>query len=315
MCKPIVCLILLLLSLILITGCGPSKKDITDEAPKSGFVAEIDEPSTRGQLTRISPPDMFVSWRFAVSPGGESVIFSGKRVKTNEPFQLYRMDKGSNAPVKITSGGDYDHWDPSFTGDNKHLVFRTNETFWKVRKDGSGAKVRVPGSGLNRDYFPQASSSDRIAFVTFDDISFKFVIWTIGIDGSELTQYREGNFPVWSPDGTKLAFEYENDIWMMNSDGTELTQLTSTKDVIEAKPSFSYDGTRIAYVSNEGPRGEPIKDINIWYMTIDGTSKTQVTQLDSWDSWPVWAKDGIYFLSGRAKGKHNIQRIWRIKID
>jgi Tol biopolymer transport system component len=257
---------------------------------------------------------MFISWRFAVGEADGSVVFSGRAVGSDEPYQLYKIRPGSDAPVKITSGGDRDAWDPSYASGGEYLIYRSGTNFWKVREDGSGAKIKVPGSGLNRDYYPQVSSADRVAFVTYDQLQGNYLIWTVGIDGSDLTQFREGNFPTWSPDGSKIAFEYDNDIWIMNADGRQLTQLTATRDFGEYKPSFSPDGQKIVFVSNETDESSP-RDFNIWTMRIDGTEKTQVTELPAWDSWPIWKGNGIYFLSGRAKGDHNVQRIWRISYD
>jgi Tol biopolymer transport system component len=285
----------------------------SEEAPVYGFVPEFDEPSTRGQLQRVTASDMFVAWKYCLSPDNRYIVFSGKRIDSREPFQLYKLEIGSTTPIKVTSGGDTDVWDPSFARDGENLVFRTNTVFWMVEEDGTGAKVRIPGSGLNRDYNPQVSADDRIVFVTYDSYSNKYIIWAAGLDGSELTQYREGNFPTWSPDGDKIAFEYDGDIWLMDSDGGNLTQLTSTSNIYEFKPCFSPDGEYIVYVSNESADGGESKDLNIWYMKTNGTFKTQVTELESWDSWPVWSGDWIYFLSGRAKGSHNVQSIWRIK--
>ena len=228
-CGKFITIVGLSLVTILLSSCTTTGRRVLTKPKRSGFVTEMDEPSTRGKLARVSPPDMYIKWNYSISPDGRSVVFSGKQVGSGEPYQLYRLDIGSQTPVKITSGGVKNAWDPSFTTDGEYIVYRTGSEFWKIRKGGSGAKVRIQGSGLNKDYYPTISSTDKVAFVTYDVLSDKHLIWTIELDGSELTQFREGNMPAWSPDGSKIVFEYQGDIWMMNSDGTTLTQLTSTE--------------------------------------------------------------------------------------
>jgi hypothetical protein len=53
--------------------------------------------------------------------------------------------------------------------------------------------------------------------------------------------------PAWSPDGTKIAFMRDGDIWVMNADGSGLVQLT-TDPVYEDDPAWSPDGTKIAFM-------------------------------------------------------------------
>ncbi len=291
----------------------PVTQHTSEFAPVFGYVPDIDEPSTRGQLSRVSPPNLDIQWRFCVSPDGKSIVFSARPAGSADPLQLYRLDNGAAAPVKLTSGGSVDALDPSFTPDGEFIIFRTGTTFWKMKKNGTGAKVRLPGSGLGSDLHPQLSSKSRLTFVTVDAGKGVPVIWTVGLDGSDLTQYREGSSPVWCPDGSKIAFEYDDDIYLINVDGTELTPLTATPGIGEYKPNFSPDGKSIVFVSNEDAQGRPTADLNIWTMSIDGTNKRQVTELVSWESWPVWTKDGIYFLSARAKVDRDIVRIWRVR--
>ena len=137
------------------------------------------------------------------------------------------------------------------------------------------------------------------------------------LNGGELTQLREGSNPRWSPDGKLIVFDFRGDIWIVSSIGTELTQLTNTKMISEGIPSFSQDGRRITYTSNEVAEKEQTRnsDYNVWSMSLDGTNKIQHTQLKSWDSWPLSTKNGVYFLSGRAAAKKSdaVQRIWLLK--
>ena len=302
-------------------------------APSGGYVSEIDEPSSRGLLTRVSPEQSNVRGRFCFSRDESWIIFSGVQGAYNVPASsssarrfgkvrnLWKIPTRGGAPVKITSGGDVDCESPSFTSDGKHIVYASGGTLWNIQSDGAGGRKRIPGSGMGVDLMPNVSRDDRLVFCSLQTAgsgtaSRKYFIWTCELDGGNLTQMREGLFPMWSPDGERIVFGHNGDIWMINADGTGLTQLTNTSEVYEGIPSFSTSGERIVYVSNEGKDGKPMMtDFNIWAMRADGAEKEQITELDSWDSWPAWGKAGIYFLSARAAAdrSNRLQRIWRLQ--
>jgi Tol biopolymer transport system component len=306
----------LLVAIMSLSSCAQQLANF-DFAPAGGFVSEIDEPSARGTLSRTTPSDIETYWSFDVSRDGASVVFSGRQRDSDGPYQLFRLDSGSANPVKLSAGGTEDCLSPSFTADGKYIVYESSGSFWKMPRDGAGARTLVPGSGVRGtfiDQTPHVSSTGRVVFATLDQITFKSLIWTVGLDGSDLTQYREGSRPRWSPDGKLIAFNYDRDIWVMNVGGGELRQITATDEITESLASFSSDGKSIVYASDEGTGGEISPDVNIWYANVDGTNKTQVTALDSWDSWPAWTSAGIYFQSGRGADDAKISRIWKIAI-
>ena len=82
--------------------------------------------------------------------------------------------------------------------------------------------------------------------------------------------------PVWSPDGTKIAWARatdtsDYDIWVMHADGTNQTQLT-TDPGFDAYPAWSPDGTKIAFARrrSDGPA-------DVYVMDADGGNETNLT--------------------------------------
>jgi len=307
--------VILVAVLILISCAATTQTSL--RASSMGFTKELDEPSARGQLTRVSPEQSNVKYRFCLSPDKKYIVFSGTQSGGSDNLiQLWKISSnGSGSPIKITSGGSSNKLSPSFTNDGEYIVYASNGQLWKVRKDGAGGKMKIPGSGTNQDFIPNVSINNILVFCGAQNTpnEKRYLIWTSNLNGGELTQLREGVYPQWSPDGTKIVFEHKNEIWLIDADGTNLMQLTNTINITESLPSFSPDGSKIVYVSNEDDNGKSMIDFNIWSMNSDGSRKRQETELSSWDSWPLWSDDGIYFLSARAqKQNENIQKIWKL---
>jgi TolB protein len=92
-------------------------------------------------------------------------------------------------------------------------------------------------------------------------------------DGSNqinLTNGSGGGY-VWSPDGSKIAFGSESDIWVMNADGSNKINLTN-KPGVYWETEWSPDGSKIAFVSV----GEEEK-FDIWVMNVDGSNQINIT--------------------------------------
>jgi Tol biopolymer transport system component len=140
-----------------------------------------------------------------------------------------------------------------------------------------------------------------------------------------LTRTRRANeaMPDWNASGTSIAYskcgrgQLSNcDIWVMNADGSEKTRLTATTtgpnpfvpNVQETWPTWSPDGTKIAYTSNA-------EDIfqDIWVMDADGSNQTRLTVNEAFDAFPEWSPDGtkIAFTSDRDE----VDDIWVMGAD
>jgi len=114
--------------------------------------------------------------------------------------------------------------------------------------------------------------------------------------------------PVWSASGTRLSFvrfaaDGSSAIHLMNADGSDERRLTSRSVGIEILPSWSPNGSQIAFVEVTG-KGGSAGAAQIFTINADGSALVQLTHdpaVQSND--PVWSPDGslIAFDAGDPK--------------
>jgi Tol biopolymer transport system component len=158
-------------------------------------------------------------------------------------------------------------------------------------------------------------TNGRIVFVTDRDGSDE--IYSSNPDGSDprnLTQTTGAEaHPVYSPDGSKIAFVRANDIWTMNADGSNQVPITGTEGP-DNEPAWSPDGSQIVYVSNHNiPGTVPITTGPELFVTpATGGAQRQVTNTpnNAAAGSPEWspAGDQIAFQSN-ADGGNEIYTI------
>ena len=100
--------------------------------------------------------------------------------------------------------------------------------------------------------------------------------------------------PNWSPDGTKIAFTSNGDVYVMKADGGNPTRLTDNPKE-DAFRYWSPDGKKIAFQSNRDGNWD------IYVMNPDGSNPTRLTKDSSDNSVRGWSPDGkqIAFTSNR----------------
>ena len=167
---------------------------------------------------------------------------------------------------------------------------------------------------------PQANPvNGRIAFSYQPETNGDWEIYTINPDGTDPMRLTNNDYhdmgANWSPDGTKIVFyswrpnpnpgdATSSQIYVINSDGTNVQQLT-TEGLWNYYPSWSHDGSKIAYTSTQGGYDE------IYIMDADGKNQQHLTSTPGVnEAWPSWSLDDSELIySSDEKGSYDIYKM------
>lgn len=122
-----------------------------------------------------------------------------------------------------------------------------------------------------------SADGTRIAFVSNRVVSEEEgqYIFMMNADGSNLRQLTFNHWsdsPSWSQDGSQITYMGDEDIFIINIDGnSEPVNLTNSPDIRDGRPTWSPDGTKIAWSSGDDGNW------NLFVMDVDGSNKKQIT--------------------------------------
>jgi len=238
----------------------------------------------------------------ALSPDGSEIAFISNRDDPNPGacspdcfYQLYVINADGSGERKLIET-EFSTLHPDWHPDGAEISFDTESNFrgniYTVNADGSDLELLIE-DGFWADWSPDGT---QIVFASQRDGNVE--LYLADADGGNQRRLTRNSrldyFPDWSPDGRRIAFAVMEDraIYVMDVDGGNERRLTHEGNA--ENPSWSADGTWIAYQSsNDG-------DFEIYAVEVeealrgnDGFHPLQLTDNEVGDLWPSWGSGRV----------------------
>ncbi|HEX8136514.1 MAG TPA: hypothetical protein VF544_02880 [Pyrinomonadaceae bacterium] len=197
-------------------------------------------------------------WEPAWSPDGTKLVFNSDRSSAEE---VWLMESDGSNPTRLTTNGSngvYFAWSPDGTKIAWQNWNSTTDQYdiCVVNADGTGfSNLTNDAEYQNKPQWSPDGTKILYEGEVYDSLTSTYHsnILVMNANGSSKTNLSnnataEDFAPVWSPDGTQIAFDRGVDdpgIYVMDADGTDQVRLT-TNDY-DGSPSWSPDGTMIAF--------------------------------------------------------------------
>jgi Tol biopolymer transport system component len=292
----------------------------------------IDEASGQalGEPQAITAPGPFVA-HASISADGTRIAYSSVLQTRNIQRLTLNPSTGDpmGEPTWLTTGSrSWANPDPS--PDGQWVVFYSSlqpeGDIYIVRTDGTGLRQVTSEPGV-LDRVPRWSP-DSQWIAHFSNRSGSLQLWKIRPDGSDLQQLTEvpdATYPVWSPDGSRIAVymlatkDHPENVYVFDPNRPWKDQTPEILPKIENPAasfvvnSWSPDGERLAGTAGLATQG---------LMVYSLRSKT-FERLTDFGEWPAWLPDSrqLLFVSG-GKDFHvldtkskNVRKVFSVTRD
>jgi len=239
-------------------------------------------------FTDYSPVDDFIT--YSLTELAKDTEEDPNSLNMKYISNIWKQRIGSFAKTRLTNGNRIDI-DPSFTRNGEQIVFSSdrsgrNRNIWMLNVAGGGGLRLVTGS-TSEDYSTFVSRAEGLTtYTSLPENSIEPQIWTIDLEGRIATQLREGKDSRISPNGDELIFLKH----------------------------------KIGGQCDEGEEQEKSTIFQIWKMTIEGASVTQLsTNEDFCVRDPMWSPNGKWIVYSSNENidynKHRNYDIWLMAAD
>ncbi|MFH0765839.1 MAG: hypothetical protein V2A61_05405, partial [Calditrichota bacterium] len=181
----------------------------------AGRITEDEKKDARGRANCLTSNHWARDGDFTVSPGGDSLVFTSDRGGNKDLYLLYAADSSKrelarawDLRIETLTSDPSDESNPIWSPDGKNLAFIRGKGDLIIRSFADG-RERVLFQGWSTPQFAWSPDSRWIAYSREDD-EYNSDIYVIpaagGVPVNVSRHPDEDERPVWSGDGSKLAF-------------------------------------------------------------------------------------------------------------
>ena len=232
-----------------------------DPAQRGIWLMDVDSGEKRKLLSAG-----YADW----SPDGSSVVFeAGAQIYT---ARIAGETVDSSSVVQLTPGGR--NFFPAWSPDGEWVIHDRSiaddfgpSGIWMVKLDGT--EWQHAFGGVLPAWHPDGKRVLAVIGVSATSIETRFVQHYISDTALPDTivagRERDNMYPRYSPDGRRIVFQSDWQVWVMGADGRDSKPLTFDQG---GMPDWSPDGRRIVYI---GPGN------TVWLMDSEGQNRRQLT--------------------------------------
>jgi Tol biopolymer transport system component len=244
---------------------------------------------------------------FDMHPLGDTLVFV-KNIGYNTAIYSLPLDSGAS-PIRLSY--ETNSSNPVFSSDGSLVIYTARDQFgsknlYSVRTDGTNYKKVTTFNDPADIIFPvgAASIDSTILYVMSSQVEKdQLEIWSIHLNGSNdrflsICTLNGDDRPRLSPNGKKVLFQNDYNLWTMDIDGSEKLRLTDfVRGHVAYHGQWSPSGSHIVYIHRTGEWGA---DSFIEWIRSNGKDFSRLSELNN------------IIVSGGSIQPNNSFRFWPV---